>query len=104
MTDIVPFTAIMIARKLWAEELQYVPTRLEDEDNENCVLCECAIPQGPAWLIVDVTRYAGVCCWDLARLHGVTRWETEHNPAGMPLVPAHLAAQFPPNVQRIRES
>jgi hypothetical protein len=93
-----------LARGLWLHaELNTVPTRLEEQDAEPCVLCGNVIPEGPAWLIVrgeTPQGYTGPCCFDLATIHGVSRWETEAGRPGEVLVPAHLAVQFPPNVQR----
>ena len=93
--------AVRIARSLWTREERTVPTRLENDDT-NCVLCGFAIPEGAAWFIPDEERYAGPCCYDLAVYSGVTRWETENIRPGTPIVPAHLAVRFPPNVQRIK--
>ena len=107
MTSDLRERSIQLARGLWmAMEFDTVPTHLEDADDETCVLCFQHIPEGPAWLIVDLQErsygYTGNCCYELATKHGVTRAETEHGVyPGMPLVPAHLAPMFPPNVMRL---
>jgi hypothetical protein len=98
--------AIDLARALWLRaEVWTVSTYLNEGDDQACLLCSEMIVPGPAWAVTNCEElmlgYVGVCCFDLATKHGVTRWETEHNPPGMPMVPAHLATAFPPNVIRL---
>ena len=71
----IDITRISLARGLFYGDVEYIRTRLMDEDNENCVLCGCAIAEGPVTFLPKQERYVGSCCFDLARLHGVTRDE-----------------------------